>query len=477
VRRPGVPAAVLAAALAAGVAAGCRPPAPAVPPRHVVLISLDTFRADGLGGLRPGRESLTPALDRLAADAVLVEGAVAPMAFTLPSHMSMLTGLHPVVHGVDTERDQLGGGVPVLAEAMRGAGYRTVGWITNEWLKPEFGFGRGFDLYERLPHKLTYADRVSQAGLEALVAAESAGRPLFLFLHYMDPHSDFPFGDNRLPYYAPPPYRQHLVADLADPRFCDHAERCSTAFLEAADRERRPLPAAEVDLLHALYEAGLRYVDDELGKLFDALRARGLYDRALVVVVSDHGEEFREHGLFLHSQTYEESLAVPLLVKLPGNRRGGTRVRALVEVADLYPTILEVAGLPVPPGIQGRSLLPLLLSGGPDESWRGRAALGQDKLVRSRFSLRAGRWKLVADVREGKGKPPELYDLLKDPGERRNLAAEAPEQVAWLAGRLKQTLRLYRRQNRDLAAAGGGGEGTVLTDEERERLKSLGYLR
>lgn len=455
-----VPAAPPAAASAAPSAVGTP---------LVLLISLDTLRADAVGAIGGRQPSLTPALDAFAADSVVFTGATAPMAFTLPSHMSMLTGLHPVVHGVSTEKDRLGPGIETLAGWLAAAGFRTVGRVTNDWLKGDFGFARGFDSYVRIRHDLTYADRVNAAALETL---DQAGddRPLFLFLHYMDPHSDFTSRRNLLPYYAPPEYLGDLVEGPGDRRFCDAEERCATAWLQQADREARAVPETELAVVRGLYEAGLGALDAELGRLFDELRRRGIYDPALIVVTSDHGEEFREHGRFLHSQTYAESLHVPLLVKLPGGQRAGSRSDGLADLLDLSPTLLELLGLPLPEKLQGISLVPALAGGDADR----RQSVGEDKLVRSLYSLTTERYKLLHDLEGG---DDELYDLSRDPGELRNLVAEHPKLAQELRRRLRQTLRQYRRLAKQLATPDAtAGADTLLTDEERERLKSLGYL-
>ncbi len=483
-RRPLRRSALALALCAAGAAACVReaPPVETPAPRpHLILISLDTLRADAVGPYRAG-VSITPHLDRFAAGAVIVDRVLAPMPFTLAAHMTMFTGVSPTAHGVTTERDRLAPGIETLAQWLRRAGYRTAGRVTNEWLKGDFGFARGFHTYQRLRHGLTYAERVNAAGLEALEAESLGGAPVFLFLHYMDPHSDFGNNQgNKLPYYAPPDLLGDLAEDHRDDRYCDAEGRCATAFLNAADRDRRELTPARLAELHGLYEAGVRGLDRTLGELFDELRDRGLYDPSLIVVTSDHGEEFREHGRLLHSQTYEESVRVPLLIKLPGSARAGERIGGLADLADLPPTLLAALGLPRPAQVQGHDLLAIHRAGergGGDEGVEGRRlALGQDKLVRSRYALSSGGFKLVHDLKSGES---ELYDLAADPGERRDLSEAKRQRTAALVARLDRELRAERRLGHELRAAEGGEPGeaeeSVLGDEERERLKALGYL-
>ncbi|MEM7480143.1 MAG: sulfatase [Acidobacteriota bacterium] len=459
------------------VATGCGESGSQIRPRRAVpdqnavpliFISLDTFRADALGVQRRGRPSISPALDRFAEDAVIFRHAVAPMPFTLPSHITMFTGVQPGVHRVTTEKDRLSTALRTLPEILQAAGYRTDGRVTNDWLKADFGFARGFDSYDRIPHRLTYADRLNREALGLLPKSKkNASGPFFLFLHYMDPHSDFTHvGRNRLPYWSPEEVREELA--FGDDAFCDAENRCATAYLLSADRENRPVPEEELIALKDLYEAGIRGLDAELGDLFDELRRRGLYDPALIVVTSDHGEEFREHGRFLHSQVYEESVAVPLLIKLPGSRRAGQQVRPVVRLSDLLPTLTELLGLPTPPHVQGQSLVPLIEEG----PWQGLPALSQDKLVRSRFGLRTRSHKLIYEFKTGAA---ELYDLRTDPGERNNLAQEQPELTERMTSRLRAEVRDGRLRAKELPVVEVEGD-SQLTAEERERLRSLGYL-
>jgi arylsulfatase A-like enzyme len=466
-------AATLATLAAAMVSCGGPPPPPrpgSVTP--VIFISLDTFRADGLGALRRRRPSISPALDALRRDSVLFSSTVVPMAFTLPSHMSMFTGLSPEVHRVAGERARLAEGVPTLPQLFHQAGYHTVGWMTNEWLKADFGFGRGFDSYERIDHDLTYADRVVAHALGTLDEAQKSGRPLFLFLHFMDAHSDFYWsGRNVLPYYSPEEFRAGILAPDDQRHFCDDKGRCATDFLEAADREHRTVAPEDLALMHRLYEAGLRYLDRDLGNFFAELKKRGLYDRALIVLTSDHGEEIREHGMFLHEQVYAESIDVPLLIKLPGNRLAGATVRDLTTVTDLFPTLAELAGLTPPPNLQGRSLVPLIEGTEKRGDGPARALVAEDKLVRSRYALRTPSHALVYDLAT---QATELYDLRHDPDETTDVAASDPKLVDHLRRRLLRALREDRKRADELGSQ--PDYGSLLTKEERDNLKSLGYL-
>jgi arylsulfatase A-like enzyme len=221
--------------------------------------------------------------------------------------------------------------------------------------------------------------------------------------------------------------------------------------------------------LRVLYDRSVRHLDAQLGEFFQQLRRRHLYDDSLVIVTSDHGEAFREHGSFLHSQTYDETLAVPLLVKLPsrmGAARGGERAVGLATLEDVAPTILDVLGLPVPDTVQGVSLLPLLLR---DEPVR-QQVVSQDKRRRSRHALVADGHKLIYDFEDGSA---ELYDLAADPLETRDLAAAQPQRTAALQRQLALRVRENTRLAEQFRAAAPDG---VLSADERKALRAIGYV-
>lgn len=444
---------------------------PSLPP--VVLISFDTCRADVFGSLSGEEPSLTPRLDELAADAVVFDNAFVQAPHTLPSHMSLLTSLYPDAHGVKPGEGPLPPSVPTLAELLARAGYHTVGLVTSEWLKPDFGFGRGFVDYELLPHQPTYAGRVNGTALARLSGHRGEAEPVFLFLHYYDLHSDFDHGRmrNKLPYYSPPEHRRDLDVSEDGSEFCDAEGNCNTRYLIAMDRERRQLPEREIATIRALYRSAVPHLDAQMGDFFDELKRRGLYDPALIVVTSDHGEEFREHGRFIHSQPYDETIRVPLFVKLPDSRRAGTRVTEVVETVDVMPTILDVLGLPVPDLAQGESALELVAGAArPDDD----AVTSQDTINLSRYGLRTTGVKLIMDLATGRR---ELYDVQRDPRELIDLAGERGELADDMEERLKRLIRHNRAVAARLSAGTAAGEdGELLSTEDRERLEALGYV-
>ncbi len=460
---------VAALALAATTLIACSGPPPADTPPNIIVISLDTLRRDAVGLWNKGPLVETPNLDSLSHETVVFDDAWAQIPFTLPSHMSVFTGLYPDVHGVDRKKSRLADGVPTLSTILHDAGYHTIGVVTNLWMKGEFGFGRGFDLYQRLPYGLVYADRVNQRAFELVDQRQDSDQPLFLFVHYIDPHSDFHNVEtNTLPYYAPP---EDLAVTGIEPQsleFCDEEGNCATEFLLAADRNDRYLDGATIDRIALLYSRGVSYLDRQIGDLVQGLTERGLWDDALVVIMSDHGEEFREHGLFIHIQPYVENLAIPLMIKLPNGLAAGTRIENIVQTIDILPTLLDAAGAPCPEHVQGDSLLPVI-DGGKAGSTE---AFGRDKLDRERFALRSGGFTLIHHLGTGRS---ELYDRGSDPAEQTDVADRHPERVADLEARILEIVSANQQLAATLAASTQPATD-LLTDEEAAKLRAIGYL-
>jgi len=459
-----------------GLAAGCSQPLEppevelaARDPRQtpVILISLDTFRWDllGLNSARP--QSLTPNLDQFGREAARFDSMYVQVPHTLTSHTSILTGLSPGVHGVVSNTTILPTSVPSIAEILGQAGYRTAGIVSSTWLKEKFGLSRGFETYRVISNieNYTFARAINEWIVERLddQAQSLSEQPLFLFLHYYDAHSDI---GQDLPYWAPPEY----LADgqLSQGNFCDHENNCATEYLIAADREEREVSRQQIDAIYSLYEAGVAYLDEEIGRLFGILKERGLYEDSLIILTADHGEEFREHGRFIHAQVYDEILRVPLMVRFPGGQHGGRVESQLVDTTDILPTILEVLDLPTAAATQGISLLTTLA--GPNNRSE---VFSQGKGETTLYSLRTQRYKLIYDFELRQAK---LYDLDIDPKERFDLSPYRPETTQLLIGRLVAQIR----ENRRLAQALGTHTEAQITVEfaleETEQLKALGYL-
>lgn len=332
--------------------AGCKM-GPARPPLGIILISVDTLRADHLGAYGYGRPT-SPFFDALAARGTLFENAVVQVASTLPSHMSIFTGLYPAEHGVYPPDGLLAPAIPTLPEVLSRHGFRTGAVTQGGWLEEHFGFNRGCDFFEALlpwemvderPEKRGALRKVFDRGLGYLAGVGDA--PFFLFLHTFTVHD---------PYTPPEGYAKIFWTRPAPAVFPPEGK-----LLEEVNRGTRTLSPEGLEYFKALYDAQIRFFDDELRAFFGGLERLGLLSRTVVVLTADHGEEFLEHGKLVHEQLYQETVHVPLLVVTP-LYKPGQRVPSLVESVDLAPTLLELAGVPPSqrPRLSGRSLVPLL---------------------------------------------------------------------------------------------------------------------
>jgi len=433
-------------------AGGCNRPAQERP--NVLLISIDTLRADHLSCYGYARET-SPYLDAFARDAVLFENAYAQASFTLTSHMSIFTSLFPTSHDV-TEGRKLSARVPLLAEVLKDAGYATLGFYGGYWLDPTYGFARGFDRYEQHHGGEEAREKTGSA------LAEMAGtdRPFFLFFHLMDVHSG-PLEKKGQPLYnAPPAYRDF---------FLPHPELDTTRYLSRHIYEDRiALTEKERANVVAQYDGGILYADWIVGQLLQKTKELGLYEPMLIVVTSDHGESLGDHGTFKgHGLLWENGLRVPLVVKLPNRHTTRAqwqdeRLRYRVQLIDIAPTILSVAHLDIPASVQGRSLL----------TAGDRVVLAQR--VRRRpggTALVDGRYKLV-----GGGSKWSLFDLVADPDELHSLHARRPNLVRTMRGKLKALSRELRN-TRDLLAQEEADTPVMLDQDTREKLRALGYLK
>jgi arylsulfatase A-like enzyme len=392
------------------VTASQPPPGP-----PVFLISCDTFRADHLS-LHGYSRPTTPRLEALAQDAVVFEQAVTNESWTLTAHMSMLTGRHAVHHGM-TPSHNLPADIPTLAEILRERGYAGAGHVGHEWwLLPWRGYGRGFSEYGT-PNLYRDVFTVHE-DMRAFLAR--VGVPgVFGFLHNYDAHSRI---GNVAPYGADDPRFTAFSGALGDaPPFRRPGLPLARAtdFLAGHNNGLLRVSPEERTYLIALYDDAIQKVDHAVGEFLDHLKARGLYEDALIIVTSDHGESFDEHGRYLHGEVNEACLRIPLLVKWPGNAHAGLRFGGMVEQMDIFPTVLEAAGIPVPEAVEGRSLRARLLGEAPPversfsrrNAWRG---------------MRAEGWKYRIELDQQR---EMLFDLAKDPQETRDLAATEPARL------------------------------------------------
>ncbi len=387
---------------------------------NVVLITIDTLRADRIGPY--GFKGVpTPALDALASDGVVFEQSTAVVPLTLPSHASLLTGLLPGHHGIhDNGTAALGQDRETLAERFKEAGFATGGFLGAWVLESRFGMGQGFDRYSDRFETGRYERPAAAVVDDAMawidtVTGAGAGR-FFAWLHLFDPHQ---------PYAAPEPWGSRYRAEP--------------------------------------YLGEIAYSDEQIGRLVAHLQARGLMQRTVVVVTADHGESLGEHSEWGHGFfIYDSTMAVPLIVRTPWSLRG--RSRTQVSGVDVLPTLLDLAALTPQPDIDGGSLLRALLDprvelghAAYSETWYPRNHFGWQQLR----SLRAAATKYIEAPR------PEYYDLAKDPSESANMYASLGARADELRGALQ---RKGAGDGRADAVPGGGGDAAL-----RERLAALGY--
>jgi arylsulfatase A-like enzyme len=410
----------------------------------ILLISIGTLRADHLGCYGYQRET-SPHIDALAAQSVRFEWAFSQAPNTAPSQASILTGLYPATHGMRSVETRLPGEAVTLAEALAERGYTTAAFVDGGYVSAEFGFDQGFALYEN-----SRGGGLAEIGPRAIEwLREHASESFFLMVHTYDVHA---------PYDPPPGFRDAFLGGLETPAgdFEASAER-----LEAAASGEQPLTPGELEYAKALYDAEIGFVDHWVGRLMDELRSLGLDERAIVVLIADHGEAFLEHGALLHDTPYTPVIRVPLIVRLPGGEGAGT-VPQVVETIDLMPTLLDWAGVPLPPGIQGESLAPLLRGEGRPPY----IAFGESSFDGGRKYIVMGGYHLLLHAETGGS---ELYALEVDALEQDDQSAGEPQRVEALRQRLEEW-------EQKVALAVLGQEEAPLDDETLEQLRSLGYV-
>ena len=424
------------------------PAEPPEPPRGLLLfLTLDTTRADHLGAYGYFRDT-SPSIDALAADAILFERAVTSMATTLPAHVSLFTGTYPSTHGVESNFENSGvafaaaGGLRSLAEILQEQGWPTAAIVSAAPLKRHSGIQAGFRDYLEPEGREIRAEVVTDRALRWL--DENPGLPALLWLHYFDPHHP----------YDPP---------KGTPGFDSGGEQQSflarTLGREGAPRIRR---------MNDAYDGEIRYLDAQVGRLLDALRERGLYEDATIVLVGDHGEGLGQHGRDFHGTIHNEQLFVPLLVKLPASLgRRGERNDELVSIVDVLPTV--AAALQIPLGddslLDGASRL--------EGARRTGALAARTAWQRSgwdpgrNFAWVTDEWKYLhrTDARDA------LFDLRGDPHELRNVIEEEPEIASKLRASLFEALEASQAKR---AAATTTAE---IPEDVVEELRALGYGR
>jgi arylsulfatase A-like enzyme len=441
--------ATLAALALALALAACRPnDTTRRSPPNIIVIVIDCLRADRYGGSLPFDRyggSITPNLDSLVNEGVRFTNAFAQTSWTRPSLPTLFTGLYPSEHGLSeiasASNKSLHPEAETLAEVLKEAGYSTKLLGHQHLLAPRFGMDQGFDVYE---HKLNVPGRWLLRWIRDDMEA-----PFFAYLHHLDLH---------WPYCPPPDFRGTLVPEDPELDFCSGWRRLRLDLHYG----RRALDEDGLTLMQARYDEQLLYIDSLLGNLFQFLRRKDLWDETLVVLTSDHGEEFFEHGSIGHGKhLHDETIRIPMVIKPPASWKPavGREVQQLVELRQLAPTLLDAANVGISVDQQNQSLLPSLL-GQKQETERTFVVSELGPFI----SIRTDRLKLI--LKQG---TPErsLYDLVEDPGEKHNVAAERNSDVK----RLESLYREWRDHLKPIET-----QSTELDSETLEGLKALGYL-
>ncbi len=419
--------------------------------RGVLVVSIDTLRRDHVSLYGYPRRT-TPGLEALASESVVFDDAVSTSSWTLPAHASLLTSTYPSVHGAVNLNVGLSPAWPSVATLLQEAEFTTQALVTHVYLSTEYGFGEGFDRHVYLPE--TRAEGVTNRAIRFLRAM--GDREFFLFVHYYDPHW----------HYDPPaPYDETF-----DPSYDGDA---SGVWWDFKEHDRDSIDPRDLHHIEALYDGEILYTDRHVERLMRSMKELDIFDKMLIVVTSDHGEEFLEHGSWEHQKTlYEEQLRVPLIIKFPGGEGAGRRVKEQVSLLDVAPTIADVMELPVPASFRGVSLRGELVENRELWSETEHTIDGTHKLsLRRGASSGKAIFRVSGDDGEVDVLNVELFDLGEDPSELEALTDDEMRQ------RVEERLRDY------LASVAAAREGIAetpnvdLDPQERERLRTLGYIQ
>ena len=441
----------------------------------VLILLIDALRADHLSCYGYARET-TPNIDRFARDSVVFTQAISQSTFTKTSIASLFTSLYPFEHGVYVGNQQDSAGnvtsdvlpetAETLADALLRDGFLTAAWVQNAHLRPHFGFARGFVRYETG----IGIETTNEAFLNWLRAA-GRHHQYAAYLHYLDLHD---------PYRPNAPYEQMYggSSDVYRDIDMDHWG----AYLAGMRRGQTVLAQEDVENMKALYDGQLKYIDTQVGELFQELRDSGLYDNLMIILTADHGDGFMEHGFISHSTTpYDELIRVPLIIKFPESRHRGKRVSDQVQLIDVMPTVLKELGQETNPNLSGVALQSYL------RKKEGITHPPQDRTSRLAYSeaadpytaetitaIRSPAWKYLHF--DGQQEREELYNLEADPREQANVIGSG--RLFGSGDTADPLLDEFRKTRSAIVSAWRSKrvERRVVDEEMIRRLKSLGYV-
>ncbi|WP_255167310.1 sulfatase [Natrononativus amylolyticus] len=479
---------------------------------NVLLLVMDTARVDAV----LGRPDVAPNVAEIAAEGTTYTNAFATGPWTLPSHASLFSGQYTSEHGAHAGTKRFDPDVPTLAERLASSGYRTVGFSNNTWVSSDFGFDRGFEEFrvgwqllssgadlaavakeadgtlgriraglsklasrnapatllnvcysELLRERYDNGAWLTNRRIDRWLGKRTGDRPFFVFANYLEPH---------LEYDPPRAFRDRFLPDGMEPSALNAVNQDAWSYIAGLEE----MDGREFEALRALYHGEVNYLDHRIGRLYETLESHGVLEETVLVIVGDHGENLGDHGLMDHQYClYDTLVRVPLVVRYPDAFDAGETADQLVELRDLYPTILELAGLETPsdPAVSTHSLL------APEERSRAvseyrtpqpsMAALEERvgeltpelrRYDRALRSVRTHEWAYV----EGTDGARELYDRREDPDETTNLAEDRPTVCEELAAVLEERLGALERAD---------DETSEMDDAAKQRLEDLGYLQ
>jgi arylsulfatase A-like enzyme len=467
-------------------------------PQGVIVIQADTLRPDHLGFYGHKRDT-APYLNRFASEGTVFQHAYAQAGWTKVSTPSIMTSLYPSTHGVAKIADRLPAAATTMAEVYRGAGYATFGvssvMFTGQFTNLHQGFEELHELTSVADSGGPYSSKTSREYVDRTAdwIDRHKDEPFFIYLHVFDPHSPY---EPRRPYdtiWADPSKREEhlrqreaLRKTIVSPFHRGRGMATRDEMIKAGVE-----PAAYIAYDKDWYDSSIRGMDVEIARLMERLRVAGLDDKTAVVFLSDHGEEFHEHGRMWHGQSaYGEMVRVPLVVRWPGHV-AARRVDHPVQLIDVMPTLLDLSRLTHPEGLQGQSLLPLLAQPGAggagtvsaaDAGWRRRPAIIEKRpegapefpAALESTAIVDGQWKLIHNTVRPPDRPEfELFDAVRDPLDQANVADKHPDVVKRLAKTLEgfKAMAAAARLKPDSETTGN------MTPEQLQRLRSLGYIK
>ncbi len=412
---------------------------------NIILISIDALRADHLSCYGYHRNT-SPNIDQLAGEGALFKNGFSQACSTLASHSSIFLSQYPWTHKVVGSKEKIAKSSLTLAEILKNRNYMTAGFSGGGYVSSKYGFDQGFDFFFDKPktwHTIKFHKDNLFRWLEKV-----KDKKFFLFLHTYDVHS---------PYDPPMPYRALYIGDYSD-------QRCLNKLVDY-ELTALNLSPEEIDYVIALYDAGINYVDDEIGELVKKLKKLNIFNNSVIIITADHGERLGERGRVGHGREASRIVThVPLIMRIPGIGQGKV-IEEIAESIDITPTILDILDISLPEGMQGKSILPLIKGSWSEGNFIAYTGEAWKKATLS-TAIRTKEWTYIMN-QDG---PDELYDRVGDPKEQNDLIEKRPLVARKLKEELEYFIALTSEAKPQVA------EKVDIDEELKERLKSLGYL-